>query len=355
MQRGFLSFVRLALPVVFACVVLAISITISGAPATTPVRAALHDAFASSDTHVIVVARAGGDFTSVTAALNSITDNSSTNRYLVWVAPGTYTETVKMRKYVDIEGAGERVTKIINTTSANNATVFGASNAELRYLTVETRSAPSAPAIWNDNASPSLLHVTAISSQQGSVSTRKPGDSAPDIVTNQTIRNTNASAPVMADVTVSTTVALNALGYGIYNDASAPTMKNVAISVVGGNISTIAVYNTNSSSLTMDNVTIAAFGGTANCGVYNDNSSFTMKDGMISASSQGICNNGSGNFRATVDDSTISAAYATISNSASYALRVGVSKLAGGPVAGTFVTCAGVYDENYTFYPNTCP
>ncbi len=355
MQRSFLSVVRFTLPVVVAGVVLAIALTIVRAPAPTPVWAALHDARTSQYSNVIVVARAGGDFTSISAALNSIPDDSPTSRYLVWVAPGIYTETVKMRKYVDIEGAGERVTKIINTTSANNATVFGASNAELRYLTVETRSAPSAPAIWNDNASPSLLHVTTLTSQQTSDGPRTTSDSSPDIVMDYGIRNTNASAPVMEDVTVSTTVGLNALGYGIYNDASAPTMKNVAISVSGGNISTIAVYNTNSSSLTMDDVTIAASGGTANCGVYNNNSSFTMKGVTISASSQGVCNNGSGNFRATIDDSTIGGVYQTISNNASYALRVGASKLEGGAVVGPLVTCAGVYDENYTFYPNTCP
>lgn len=33
---------------------------------------------------------------------------------------------------------------------------------------------------------------------------------------------------------------------------------------------------------------------------------------------------------------------------------VGASKLEGGPTSGP-VTCAGVYDESFTFFPSTCP
>jgi hypothetical protein len=335
MKRDFLSVVRLVLPVVFTCVVLAIAIKVFGAPSSTPAWAALHDSPVSPYRNVLVVARSGGDFRAVQKALNSITDNSPTNRYLVWVAPGTYTETVTMKQYVDIEGAGEMVTRIVNAGGANSATLLGASNAELRYLTVESTSFPWATAILNANASPSMLHVTAISSlptSDASSGTRNTSGSSPDIYTSTGIRNTSGSSPIMTDVTVSATVGLSALGYGVYNDSSSPMMKNVTISVSGGNIADYGVYNNNSSS-TMKDVTISVSGGTGNYGVYNL---------------------GSGNFGVTIDDSMIAAPGVTINNSQSYATRVGASKLEGGPVYGN-VTCAGVYDENYTFYPNTCP
>src|SRR5205085_5958358 len=72
--------------------------------------------------NVVVVAQSGGDFSSVQAALTSITGNSASNRYLVKIAPGAYTETVTMKPFVDIEGSGEGVTKISFTGSASLTT-----------------------------------------------------------------------------------------------------------------------------------------------------------------------------------------------------------------------------------------
>ncbi len=45
----------------------------------------------------VVVAKSRGDFTSVQAALNSITDAGSGKHYLVWVGPGTYNGRVQMK------------------------------------------------------------------------------------------------------------------------------------------------------------------------------------------------------------------------------------------------------------------
>src|SRR2546423_1676689 len=67
--------------------------------------------------NVVSVAQSGGQFTSITAALNSLTDNSAINRYLIRIGPGTYTETVTMKPYVDVEGAGEKSTRITFTGS----------------------------------------------------------------------------------------------------------------------------------------------------------------------------------------------------------------------------------------------
>ena len=55
-----------------------------------------------------------GDFFSLSAALNSITDAADKNEYLIKIAPGEYIETanVAMKDFVDVEGSGQGITTI---------------------------------------------------------------------------------------------------------------------------------------------------------------------------------------------------------------------------------------------------
>jgi len=82
--------------------------------------------------NVVVVAASGGDFTSVAEALNSV-EASETNPYLVYVAPGIYTETELciVAPYVHLKGSGPNATYI---TSARSGTVVNTESA-----TVELR------------------------------------------------------------------------------------------------------------------------------------------------------------------------------------------------------------------------
>ena len=84
---------------------------------------------------VVWVAKSGGDFTSLTSALASITDNSISKTYVIKVAPGSYAETsaVNLKSYVDIEGSGEGIT----TITCNCATgAIAVSSAVLSALSV---------------------------------------------------------------------------------------------------------------------------------------------------------------------------------------------------------------------------
>jgi hypothetical protein len=351
--------------------------------------------------NVIVVAKSGGDFTSVQAALDSIGDNSATNRYLVWVAPGTYTETVTMKPYVDIQGAGELATKITAAGSASpgTGTVVGADNAELRFLTVENTGGNTyAIAIYNHSASPRLTHLTAIASGAVDVDGRNYGvynDASSPTMTDVTVTadvaggfestargvyNRDSSSPTMTDVTV--TAIGSGEGCGVYNDASSPTMTGAAITASG--IFGYGVYN-NSCSPTMTNVIVTGSGteacgvrntastptmadmiitisGLMGYGVYNDSSSPKMTNVTIIADTDidegyGIYNQaGGGSYRVEVNNTRIRSSLNTIVNDAEFTTRVGASQLAGGAITGGgTVTCAGTYDENYAFYPNTCP
>jgi hypothetical protein len=121
-------------------------------------------AFQQHYQNLLVVAKSGGDYTTITDALNSITTNSPDNPFTIYVAPGIYSEMVTMKPYVDIEGAGEQATKITFTSDSTiTSTVTGADNAELRFLTVESTGGGTSNtiAIYNHNASPRITHVTA--------------------------------------------------------------------------------------------------------------------------------------------------------------------------------------------------
>jgi hypothetical protein len=265
-------------------------------------------AFQNKYGKVAVVAQSGGDYTNPITAMTGLASwcgtPSSNNPCLLKIMPGRYTVTsaVVMQPYVDIEGSGEKVTKITAALiSATNppsvATVMGANNAALRFLTVEnTGTGISTAAILNTSASPSVIHVTATASGGASVNYGffNNNSSAPKM-TNVTatasggtidaagVYNTGSSSPMMTNVTATASGATNT--YGVHNDASSsPTMTNVTANASGGINLTNGVYNSTSSP-TMMSVTATASGGTSvNNGVYNTTSSPTMMSVTATAS-----------------------------------------------------------------------
>jgi len=244
--------------------------------------------------NTLVVAKSGGDFNTITAALSSISDASEGNRYLVKVMPGVYTETVAMKHYVDIEGSGELSTRITYTGSANEdaGTLVGASNAEVRFLTVEnTGGNNQAIAILSYGTSLRLTHVTA---------TARGGTS----------------------------------NVGVEYVYSSPTMTSVSASGSGGTFS-YGVVNKWTSSVIRDSV-LSASGGTYNIGLHNSSDSYT--------------------YTVTVRNSQVTGSTNTIFNDSEYTTLVAATLLDGGAVSNTgTLTCAGVYDEAYVIYASTCP
>gem|GEM_PF-3321582 len=88
---------------------------------------------------IVVVNRSGGGHPTIASALQSISDAGPGKPYLVYVAPGTYREQVRMKPYVVLEGAGkERTTIAAPSGGTGAATIVGAAGATLRNLTVES-------------------------------------------------------------------------------------------------------------------------------------------------------------------------------------------------------------------------
>jgi hypothetical protein len=94
--------------------------------------------------NVVTVAKAKGDFTDVVSALNSITDASVNNQYLIYIGPGIYFSAtpIVMKEYVHITGSGQNVTTLSSLMSDNDydsgnaALIKGASHTSLSNLKV---------------------------------------------------------------------------------------------------------------------------------------------------------------------------------------------------------------------------
>ena len=90
-----------------------------------------------------IVVYPNSPFTSITSALNAITDNDYYNRYRIFVTPGTYEETFTVKNWVDIIGDNKHQC-IINYTNpdetdfVNKSTIFAACNTTLENLTITT-------------------------------------------------------------------------------------------------------------------------------------------------------------------------------------------------------------------------
>jgi hypothetical protein len=170
--------------------------------------------FAAAYKGTVVVSPVGTDAQNGTAlfnALSDITDASATQKYLLYIEPGTYdlgSNSLQMKQHVDIQGAGELQTIIRSQIStptfcSNVGTVRGASNAELRFLTVSNTGAEECDVgIFNSGASPRLTHVTVENTGAGAV--------------NIGVLNQFGASPTMTNVTATASGAINQ-NYGVYN------------------------------------------------------------------------------------------------------------------------------------------
>jgi hypothetical protein len=227
---------------------------------------------------VAVVAKSGGDYDDPAKAMTEYASwcgVPSSAPCLLKIMPGVYavTSAVVMQPYIDIEGAGERVTKLTSKMSSaslppTTATLIGADNAELRYLSVENSGTGSSTvAMWNTSASPSLVNVTI---------------TAAGASHDNTAVYNSSSSPTLLNVNAKALGGVNS--HGISNEInSSPTMTNVTATGSDGTDVNIGVYSHSNSSMIMKNVTASALGGDESYGVLNLGSSMTMTDVTVSA------------------------------------------------------------------------
>jgi hypothetical protein len=76
----------------------------------------------SSQSQMVHVATSGAPFTSIQAAIDSITDASVSKPYVVHIAPGIYTENITLKDYVYLENGISGGVKIVGTVTATGLT-----------------------------------------------------------------------------------------------------------------------------------------------------------------------------------------------------------------------------------------
>lgn len=78
----------------------------------------------------IIVVGSGQTYTTITSAMNSITDSSATKSYTIFVMPGTYNESIDIKEYVEVRGSGVGKTVLLNNAYMSNS-------SSIRDLTIK--------------------------------------------------------------------------------------------------------------------------------------------------------------------------------------------------------------------------
>jgi hypothetical protein len=280
--------------------------------------------------------------------VSGIADPSASNPYLVKIEPGIYDleeDSLFMRPYVDIEGSGEGITTITSAITTGSGTVVGASNSELRYLTVKNTGGASQQvvAIFTETTSPRFSHVTAIAS----------GGSE-----NYGIHTSNGTI-VLSDVTSSASGGGQSFGVANYN--SIMTVLNSTFSAADAANFNAGFVTTYGGSNKVNSSTITASGGAIAIGMRAYNGTHTLADTTVSAT--GSSGQSTGIFLGQkASTPTMNILQSRVSGQTNSifaiggALKVGASQLTG--PAGTFdigtMICAATFDGAYNPLGSGC-
>jgi len=303
--------------------------------------------------NVVVVAKSGGDYTTIGAALAAITTNSSANPFLIKVAPGIYSEKITMKPYIDIEGSGQWATVITGAggaTQAAAALVTGAGGgfSWLRHIGVQATGTTETYVVGISTGNGNFFAESVWVQVEGGVNTygiwAGSGTSSAvwghnlEVYANGVTGTTDCVAVLIATSSVSSRLqavvtyaggvtgsVASGLRFGgsgrVYLNQSSPQASSgtsaYGIEVTGGSV---YVYGGRP----------LATGATTSIGVNVTGGTFESYGAQIIGTTNTV-------------------------NRAGGTVRVMFSQLSGGAVGGSGVICGGVTDEAGAFSASTCP
>jgi hypothetical protein len=329
--------------------------------------------------------------TALRNALAGIASPSSTNRWLVKIEPGTYdigTTSLQMQSWVDIEGSGIDATTIrgaVDAIGLNAGTVNGASNTELRLLTITANGTGNLNVIglYNENAVAMRVYRVKILSvaANGAAWGMRNFASAPLIEECQIDATTSGFVAYglvyawfvetgqRSSILRSNIAVWGAsLNYGVYmtQGQTLTVLRDSRIDVTGGGTTyglfAIADFSWNGAdTLSIRDTEISSAGG-ANHSAYGVRFEGNTSIGLEVHSSKiwaHIAPNASAVIQQglrpmTFQASSVLGATTTIESASSVSITS--TGLVGGSVnVAGWVGCMGVWDENGVFYANSCP
>ena len=331
--------------------------------------------------------------TALRNALSGISSPSSTNPWLLKIEPGIYdigSTPLPMRSWVDIEGSGIGVTIIRGTVdvtaSGSGGTVNGASDAELRLLTVEASASSTVPhvaGVFNDGAFPRLYRVkVAAQGVSGSVvygirnlqaaprieecEIGSASFGSGSVAYGVSFKNNFSGArSVILRSQISATAASTTYGVSMLDRLTLSELRDSKINVSNAtsNYGIFADENNGwggQEDLAIRNVDVSAAGGSSSYGVFLDSSTWAYLDiarsniwgHVASTTNYGIDQAGGG--AVVLKGSSVLGSTGTVVTVGN--ASIASTELAGGAAsAAGWIGCMGVWDENAVFYTNTCP
>ena len=325
--------------------------------------------------NIITVAKANGDFTDPVAALDSISDASASNPYLVVIAPGVYevASSIILKRYVDVSGSGQNATVIsgsISSTSRADSAVFnGAADSSVRSLTARHTSTNGNQALGFNLSSDDGMIIDDVKIEVAGVGNNEGiyANTSDFSLLNSTIKITGGSSinGVYFNSGIfnssSNTIAISdcAAAAGIFVNTGNANIVGNRISINNCTSTQNGIYFNSSIEGVVSGSSIDIDGPSGNKhGVYSNSSSSGLYSGLrisvegSTGSNYGIYNNSSSN-RSRITGVDILASTAAIRSSTSTSAGAGHTFISNavfraGLVAGeaTKLHCSHVFDES---------